>query len=145
MKKMVTVMMVLFLCAIFAACSLEKGDTSNANITFGDSEKFSDEELQAAADAILDKFSADFKCCTLTDLWYDEEDSDNAVSMYMTGGRGAINGVDSANVVVFYSDFDVDENGAEEGFYPNSSESGWSWIVIRDSADSDWVVDDWGY
>lgn len=55
------------------------------------------------------------------------------------------NNLQSTNVIVLLSNFDVDESGKNPVLNPNSTYSDYQWILIRDSKKSDWVIDDKGY
>lgn len=63
----------------------------------------------------------------------------------MKNGKGSENGVKAENVIVLLSNFDVDSSGGDGSFEPNSTQSKWNWILIRDSKTDHWRVDDWGY
>jgi len=145
MKK--TALCLCFLMAVLslAACAFAPaGITKNAVVTLGESQKFSEDEVQAAADSILKKFR-DFKGCDLKRLWYDEEKSDREADSYMFGGKGSENGVKKENVIVLFSNFYVGSTGGDGGFQPDADYRDWNWIVIRDSKTDKWRVDDWGY
>ncbi len=112
--------------------------------TSSHSDKFSEKEIRGAMESVIAKFH-DFQGCELTKLWYDEEKSPNQIKSYMTGGRGFGNGVSPDNVIVIYSDFTVDSSGGDGSLNPNSTYTDWGWILIRDSSENEWQVDDWGY
>ena len=116
----------------------------NAIIIHGKSDRHSSEELSSALACIREKFK-DFEGCELIKLWYDEEKSDEFIKGYMSNGNGAVNGVDKENVIVLLSDFYVNPIGSDGSFNPDSIYSNWNWILIRDSANDEWIVDDWGY
>lgn len=129
-------------CLITAACNNGVG-SGEVIITIGESQKFSENELNEAINCVEEKFK-EFKGCKLTDLWYDEEKSNLTIEGYMSNGHGSINGVKPEDIVVFFSNFDVDSSGGES-FNPNTTYSDWSWIIIRDSKTNKWELDDWGY
>jgi len=110
----------------------------------GPSEKFSESEISSAMECVMLKFR-DFKGCTLTKLYYDEEKSNKQIDSYTNYGRGFSNGVGKDNVIVLYSEFTVDSSGGDGSFNPNSTYKDWMWILIRDGKDGTWRVDDWGY
>lgn len=109
----------------------------------GQSTKFSQDEIYNASKCIIDNFN--FADCTLTNVWYDEEKSDFLVKGYLENGQGSINGVDSENVIVLLSNFDVDDSGRNPVLNPNSTYTDYQWILIRDSKTSNWKIDDFGY
>jgi beta-lactamase regulating signal transducer with metallopeptidase domain len=122
----------------------EPGDLLYYDYSIAQSNKFSQAEIRAAVESVTDKFK-DFKGCTLTKLWYDEEKSNGQVDSYMAHGHGSVNGVGRDNVIVLYSDFTVDSSGADGSMNPNSTYTDWCWILIRDGSKEKWRVDDWGY
>ncbi len=77
-------------------------------------------------------------------VWYDEEKSDYATKGYLGTGKGSVNGVKSENVIIVFSEFDVDSLGGDGSFEPNSTYDDWQFILIRDNNTSDWRIDDWG-
>lgn len=143
MKKII-----IFLCLILAVFSLvayrQAGKTNNVVVNIEKSNKFSEKEINDAIICVKKKFK-DFKGCTLTKLWYDEERSNIIIGGYLTNGKGSVNSVKADNIIVLLSNFDVDSSGVDGGFNPNSSYSNWNWILIRDSKAGHWKVDDWGY
>lgn len=143
MKKIIYIVFLILLTSSLAACK-QAGKANNVSVNIEKSSKFSEEEINNAISCVKKKFK-DFKGCTLTDLWYDEEKSNNFIKGYLSGGRGSVNGVKGENVIVLLSNFDVDSSGGDGSFNPNSTYSNWNWILIRDSKTGNWRVDDWGY
>ncbi len=143
MKKLIYALCVILLIFSLEACS-QAGKTSQAAVSIEKSDKFTEQEINDAVSRVKEKFK-DFKGCTLTRLWYDEEKSNSFIKGYMSNGKGSVNGVKAENVIVLLSDFKVDSSGHEGGFNPNSTYSDWNWILIRDSKTDSWRVDDWGY
>ncbi|GFZ30280.1 hypothetical protein CSC2_08060 [Clostridium zeae] len=134
-------------CTILLVLSLSGCKTNSTNnrltVDSGQSIKFTKEEINKAVDCVKNNFA--FKGCTLTKVWYDEEKSKSLSEGYMKNGRGSVNGVKPENVIVLLSNFDVDGSGNNPVLTPNSTYSDYQWILIRDSKDSDWVIDDKGY
>jgi hypothetical protein len=120
------------------------GKTDNASVSIEKSNKFTTEEINQAVSSVKDKFK-NFKGCTLTDLWYDEEKSNDFISGYLSHGKGSVNGAEPENIIVLLSNFDVDASGGDGSLNPNSTYSNWNWILIRESKTGTWRVDDWGY
>jgi hypothetical protein len=144
MKRLFVFICLLVATLSFSSCSSNPGITKNAIVLLGDSQKFTKEEVQAAADCVMKKFKT-FDGCNLIKLWYDEEYSNLHVENYMLYSRGSVNGIDKDNVIALLSDFYVDKTGGDGGFNPNSDYTNWNWILIRDSKAGNWRVDDWGY
>ncbi|WP_222928825.1 DUF4829 domain-containing protein [Neobacillus piezotolerans] len=120
------------------------GKTHNVKVTIEKSEKYTTTEIEDAVKAVKRKFW-NFKGGELMELWYSEKESNAHIEGYMKSGRGASNGVEPENVIVLFSNFKVRSWGADATLEPNSTHTGWSWIVIRDSKTDKWRVDDWGY
>ncbi|OCA91495.1 DUF4829 domain-containing protein [Bacillus sp. FJAT-27225] len=142
------VRIVFFLCSIvsifFLMSFISAGKTNNVVVSVDASSKFSEEEVYEAIAKVKKKFKV-FKGCELTELWYSEESSNQAIEAYLNHGRGSENGVKSGNVIVLLSTFKVDSSGGDGSFEPNSTQSDWQWILIRNSKTGDWRVDGWGY
>lgn len=100
---------------------------------------YTDDEIRAATNCVRAYFSEVATTRILTDLWFDEEACTAHRTSYMHYGNGKINGVAEANVIVLLCNFTIENDDAFEGSYPN-----WQMILIRDSADGAWRVDDQG-
>ena len=109
---------------------------SSAEIHLGESERFTDEEVQEAVSAVLTKFD-DFEGCKLLRLWYDEAESDQSIFY----GDGE---VPKENIIVLYSDFRSPKRNSG-AWNPNEIYGGWSWTLTRDNKDSPWRVANFGY
>ncbi|WP_156424282.1 DUF4829 domain-containing protein [Bacillus sp. FJAT-27445] len=120
------------------------GKTHNVKVSIEKSDKYSNEEINEAVKAVKKKFRS-FKGCELTDLWYSEKESDAEIEGYIKNGGGAVKGVKPENVIVLKSNFKVISPGSNSSFEPNSTHTGWNWILIRASKTDKWRVDDWGY
>ncbi len=119
------------------------GNTEQATLTVSASEKFSAEEIQAAINTVLESFKG-FGNCTLTELWYEEKQSNRVIESYMQTGRGAYNGAQPENVIVLFSHFNTADN-APGGLSSNMRYTDWNWILVRESKDAPWKLDDCGY
>ena len=137
--------LLIAICLALSACIQNGGIADNVEVTIGASERFSNAEIESAVNMVIKKFAADFNGCELLQLWYDEGHSDIFVASYMNYGRGNSNGVESENVIVLLSNFSVDASGGDGSLNPNDTYFNWNWILIRDNANSNWRVDDWGY
>ena len=143
MKRITALFLLFTLCISLSACK-NSGKTNNAEIDYGSSIKFNEAEIKSAVDTVLIKFK-DFDGCDLKKIYYDESKSDSQVEGYLSNGRGSDNGAKKENVIILFSDFYVDSSGGDGSFNPDSTYTNWMWILIRDSADDKWKVDDWGY
>jgi len=137
MKKAVYfICFVLIIFLLFTAC----GGNPKIDIDYGNSNKFSEDEIKAAVDCVIENFLTD---CKLTKIWYDEIQSASAAESYITYGKGKKNGVKMENVIVIFTDFTAPSNSAV--FSPNQKMKNYNWILIRDNAGDPWEIDDRGY
>ena len=107
---------------------------SSAEIHLGESERFTDEEVQEAVSAVLAKFD-EFEGCKLLRLWYDEAESDRVL---------ADEDVPMENIIVLYSDFRSPKRNSG-AWNPNEIYGGWSWTLTRENKDSPWQIVNYGY
>lgn len=103
--------------------------TKNAVINVGTSEKFSDLEIEAAANAVIDGFS--FSNCELLTVSYDEKFSDE----YLEYERAPY---DKQDMIVLCSSFKTGSFAYGSGFPPNSYCDTWNWTLVRDG--DDWTI-----
>lgn len=141
MKRLLSIFCLFLICLTLSSCTQSAGKSDNTVIDTGKSSKFSNKEIQSAANCVTNKFK-DFKGCKLTKLWYDEKSSNQQIEGYISNGKGSINGVKAENVIVLSSNFDVDSRGGDGSLNPNSTYKNWNWILIRDSKEGNWKVDD---
>jgi len=113
-------------------------------ISIDPSVRFEYTKINAATGCVRRKFK-DFTGCELIRIWYDEEHSDAFIEGYLSDGGGAVNSVDSENMIVLLSDFYVNPTGADVSLNPDSVYRSWNWILVRDHVQSEWRVVDWGY
>lgn len=142
MKKIILSFCCLLLVLSLASCN--KGSSSNdILIEASKSTKFSKDEIENAIQTVKSNFS--FSGANLTKIWYDEEKSNYLVDGYLKNGKGLINGVKAENVIILLSNFDVDSSGNNPTLNPNTTYSDYQWILIRDSKNNSWKIDDSGY
>ena len=134
----------LLLLVYFIVASTQGGKTDNVVVTIEESDQFTEEELNEAIKAVKKKFRG-FDGCEMTELWYSEKDSIKTIEGYLNSGGGSERGIKKENVVVLFSNFNVDSSGANNGFNPNSTYTDWNWILVRNSITNNWRVVDWGY
>lgn len=146
-KHLLILLIIFILCVSLAACK-KLGVTENAEIDYGNSNKFSEDEIESAVDIAMDHFRDNFQNCELIKIWYDEEVSDTMVYSYLTYGHGAfghgISKVKSENVIGLLFDFYVEPRGAKPYFEPDTMYCGWNMILIKDSKTDKWAFRD-GY
>lgn len=142
MKRVIFLFGFFLLSFLFAACK-KSGEREDIIIEIGDSTNFTENEISEAIDIVIDNFS--FPAATLTRVWYDEEKSITLTESYLQHGLGSVNGTGRENVIVLLSDFDIDSSGDNPVLNPNTTYTGYQWILIRESKTSEWIIDDWGY
>lgn len=142
MKKLVMCIYLSLTVLFFSGCDNSKA-TANVEIHIGESQYFSEAEIQEGINLVKEKF--DFKDCTLLKLWYDEEKTEQMKEGYLNNGIGLVNKVKPENVIVILSNFKVDKAGKNPVFSQGATYSNYNWILIRDNKDSQWTISDNGY
>ncbi len=140
MKKLAKTLFLLFVVSLLVACS--KNDTDKIEVEIKDSDKFSQEEIESAANTVKDNFS--FPGAKLLKVRYDEKESDKNVDLYMKNGKGSIKNINPDDAIVIFTDFEVDKSEDNPVLSPGKYEN-YSWILIRDNGSKDWTIDDQGY
>lgn len=132
-----TIMMLTFIMLFFCACGeleIEEG----VQINIEQSSLYDNSEIQSAIDVVIDYFDANFEGCTLTDISYEEElcmkEKDKWTYQY-----------EEDEAIILTSTFDVDKNGGDGSFNPNTTYSDWLWILTRSDSDEEWTLQTWGY
>lgn len=115
------------------------GKSDNVVIDLGASSRFSQEEIQAAIDPVLEVFK-EFIFCEMTELRYDEELSDEQVELYLSR-RDSDPDIGENKVIALFTDFFVQTDSYNSEFDPGTSYGGYLWILIRNDSDSPWQVD----
>ena len=112
--------------------NIHQGKVDKVVVEYGNSKKFSREEIQAAMDCVLKEFKS-FQGCTLQRLYYDESVSNNEF------------GSDNINGIVLLSDFCADVSYSGSVYEPGEENTEYSWLLVRDSKFSKWVLKSCGY
>ena len=134
MKKIVYIMLCILLVCSLSACG---GNVSKVNTHNVDSEIYSEEDINAAIDTIKKEFKNDWKGCTLTEIYYEGDDSSK-------DHQDWANRNNADEVIVLQSSFDVDSSGGDGSLNPNSTYNGWNWILVRTNG-GQWQHVDHGY
>jgi len=142
MRLFIAFVLALF-CIFLSACAASDGRIDNVEISVGTSTKFSVTEIEEAMNLVKERFIASYRGCELLQLWYDEIRSEQLINGYMSNGRGRTNGVTRDDVIVLFSNFYAGSRACMT-FIPNTTHREWIWILIRDSEDDSWRIDDWG-
>lgn len=138
MRKIFIVLSMLIVIILLYAC--KSNENNDLEITYGESEQFSDSEMKSAVEAIIDKFKG-FDGCELIKIWYDESKANLEIERYLTRDSS----MKKDNIIIFYSDFKVDSSGKNPVLNPDSTYTDWMWILTREDIDKEWIVQDWGY
>ena len=113
------------------------GDVSVVDLEPGMSALYSQEDIYAAMDEVLEHFAEEFPGCVLTNLVYDEEYS-------LKQAKEWADQYGDEQALVFLSSFDVGEDGASGSLEPGETYRDWQWILTRDKGE-DWELQTWGY
>lgn len=146
-KKCCVIIVLIVFCVsslFFYNVFTDKGVTIKCVTSMTESEIFTEKEIEKAMAAVKTKFR-DFEGCELLELTYDEEFCKREVESYMNNGKGSSNGVKTENVLILKSSFDSVRPKGDSGLTTGITYNGWIWILIRDSENGNWMVDDWGY
>lgn len=114
------------------------GNIKNVNQTIKKSEVYSEKDIERAMATAKRQFKFDFKGCTLTDLWYDEEISLSSASSWASQ-------YNADEAIVLLSNFDVGSSGGDGSLNPNDTYSDWQWILVRNKGSQNWELKTWGY
>lgn len=129
-----TVCLALLLVLILTGCG---GNVSQVEIQEVPSQIYSEAEIDAAVDTAIRYFRQHFSGCTLTQIAYAGDEKAAAMEEWADQAQ-----VEAAIILV--SSFDVDASGGDGSLNPNSTYTGWQWILVR-SANGTWEHRDHGY
>lgn len=121
---------------VFGLCACSGGNVAHVDMQIGESEIYEDAEIRQAMDIVKIYFSAEFAGCELTELWYDEQASQEEAEEWAEQ-------YDAEQAIVLFSNFKVDESGGDGSLEPNATYSNWNWILVRDGWN--WNLKTWGY
>ena len=128
---------ILLCLTLFTLTACGGGDVGEVGILAVDSEIYTSAELEKGVNTVLDYFRKEFKGCTLSDLEYVGDERNRDFISYAER-------VGADEVLVFRSNFDVDERGGDGSLNPNTSYMGWLWILARTNG-GEWEHVDHGY
>jgi len=135
MKQTICVFMLCVMAVMLFGCG--GGNASEVQLITGESELFTEREIEKAMEVAMQFFRKEFDGCTMTKIEYNEEKSKAAAVEW------AQRYADEDGIVLF-SSFDVDSSGGDGSLNPNSTYNNWKWILTR-SKDGNWVLRTWGY
>lgn len=134
-KYSVILSVIMVLAVLLSGCS--GGNASQVQVITGESEIFTQGEIEDAMEVAMNHFRKAFDGCTMTKIEYIESKSEAAAVEWAQQY-----GTDEA--IVLYSSFDVDAAGGDGSLNPNSTYNNWQWILTRDEGGK-WVLRTWGY
>lgn len=140
MKKAgIAVLLSVLLCGALAVYLRIRsgGEASQVSIVPVESGIYSEEDIQAAADTVIQYFQREFEGCTLTELRYA---GDEAAGQFAEWAEQ----YQADEAIVLLSAFDVDASGGDGSLNPNSTYEGWQWILGR-NAGGEWEHFTHGY
>ena len=125
-KNVLWVMFAAIVIFIMIFCG---GNVWNVSVPEYTSEVYSDREINAAIRTIKWYFKLHFNDCILTEITYaGDEKSEHEAEFAQRNNAD--------EVIVLVSSFDVGASGGDGSLNPNSTYTGWSWILVRDEGGS---------
>ena len=142
MKKAISFVLCLVLAVTLVGCG--KQDTSKVKIDYGTSSIYTEEDMSAAIDKILNEFSK-MEGCELHSLSYSSDDvcSDADNISWMNDLEKANDAKETfSQCIMFNSSFRSPIKGS--GAWEPNEEYTWSWWLAR-SEGGEWKLMTWGY
>lgn len=136
-KSNIIILLLIALLAAVIFLSRQGGDVRIVRRDIGESQKYTQEDIESAMDVVEHRFKKEFDGCTLISLTYDETRSDRSAD-----GWKENYGADEA--IVLLSRFYVDKSGGDGSLNPESYYDNWQWILTR-NAGGKWQLQTWGY
>lgn len=112
------------------------GNVRNVERLYTPSDLYAEADIDAAMDAAIRYFKKEFSGCTLTQIQYPGDDAETFAQWADWSGKD--------EAIVLISSFTVDASGGDGSFNPNSTYTGWNWILARDQGGK-WSHVDHGY
>lgn len=134
MKKLFSLLLIPVILLSFSSCG---GVAGLVNISYTESEIYSAADIEAAMDAVKDRFREDLFACVLLDLSYRGDESLEDFQDYLERD-------DADEVIVLYSDFYVSAISNYPGFDTHHTYENFNWILTRDAGE-EWQITDCGY
>ena len=135
MKKIFAITLVCIMA--IGLCSCSGGDVSNVSVKEYESDLYTSKEIASAINVAIKYFKYNFSGCTLTEITYAGDE--------ITEDEKEFADIHNADeVIVLVSSFDVDSSGGDGSFNPNSTYTGWEWILVRNNGGK-WRHVDHGY
>jgi ABC-type phosphate transport system substrate-binding protein len=146
MKKTLLITLLCTLALTLCACGGNTEETDadpsasggqiNVTVQNEDSALYTEEDIDAAAETVIEYFGQNFDGCTLTKLGYPGDDE--------AAFRDWADQYGADEAIVLTSEFDVDETGGDGSLEANSTYTDWQWVLVR-TAGGDWEHATHGY
>ncbi|MBP3891593.1 MAG: hypothetical protein J6D29_05415 [Solobacterium sp.] len=134
MKKILCYLGLLLITISLCSCG---GNAKNAETHEVPSNLYSQEEISAAINTIKNEFQSNWKGCALKEIYYAGDDVTSGYQEWADRNN-------ADEVIVLLSSFDVDASGGDGSLNPNSTYTGWNWILVRKDKGA-WKHVDHGY
>lgn len=135
MKKLSVILSLLLVLIVLVSCA----KTSDYTLEYGESNMYSNEDIESAAKVVVEKFNT-FHGCVLYSLEYaGDEKCENELS-YVNSLKD--DGEEFVDCLVFYSEFRSPIKGGG-AWSPNDIYT-WDWYLGREK-DGEWVLVTFGY
>ena len=133
MRKIRTVVSLLLCLVLLTACG--GGDGSETARRIGKCERFTEQEVASAMDAVERFFRKEYDGCKLLRLEYDEEKTLKEAYAWSENY--------GAEAIVLLSDFYVDDSGRTVTLEPEETYRNYNWILTKTAFG--WELQTWGY
>ena len=137
MKKAIALLLTVGCVLGLVGCAGNVGNVKNVQIGAYTSAVYSDAEIASAIDVAIEYFQKQFDGCTLTEITYLGDDK-------LAEWKEFAERHQMDEVIVLVSSFDVDSFGGDGSLNPNSTYTGWKWILGR-TQNGKWKHLDHGY
>lgn len=138
MKKLITVTVLIVLSLLLCACG---GDVSDVTVNYGESELYSQKDMEMAVEVIKQEFSSWDGCKLYTIEFTNDEICISEGNYYKVNPLKYAEPYDEC--IVFVSSFRSAKNGGD-GFEADCEYADWNWILVREYGGK-WSMLTWGY
>ena len=139
MKKKSSLVIVVLTAVLMVLLLLSRqgGDIGIVRRNIGESQKFTQADIECAMDVAEHHFKKEFDGCTLISMTYDETRSDRSA-------EGWKENYGADETIVLFSRFYVDASGGDGSLNPESYYDNWQWVLTRNAGEK-WQLQTWGY
>lgn len=134
MKRILSVGLLIFVMLFLCSCG---ENVSEVKISSVDSDIYSQNDIDSAINTAINYFKWNFNGCKLIEIHY-------AGDEYADEFKEWAKQYDADEAIMLLSDFYVNSTGGDGSLEPDSTQSGWNWILVRNKNGS-WEHKDHGY